>query len=287
MRHILDQATEVVILVACLNLVMGYASAADKFPKHCVPFGSAAVHHTLDTACGLPGQPDNDAGRLQNLAKNNFCATGTSKAVHVSDLVALQQAVETAGIQFGNPHRPGEHGPPDDRAPLKALPGVSFKEGDVVSMVGFILDPHYSPKKASDQGESVNCHRKGHANADIHLSLSEEPVELTKKNKEAELCKTASVEIIPHYRPAFLEVGELELATDFPVKVTGQLFFDGSHKPCTGSHVKSGDPPRASLWEIHPVYKIEACSERDIDACDPNDASKWTTLEKWHEQDFE
>lgn len=286
MRSTPHRAAGVAVLVACLNLAVPYATGADKFPKKCIPFGAAAVHHTLDTTCGPAGQPDNDAGRLQNLAKTNFCASGTAQRVKVFDFVALQQAVETAGIQFGNPHR-GEHGPPDDRAPLKALPGVSLKEGDVVSMVGFILDPHYSPKKASQQGESVNCHRKGHANADIHLSLSEELVELTKKNKEGELCKTVSAEIIPHYRPAFLEVDQLELARDFPVKVTGQLFFDGSHKPCSGSHAKSGDPARISLWEIHPVYKIEVCSERDIDACDPNDKSKWTVLEKWQEEDFE
>ena len=58
MRHILDQATEVVILVACLNLVMGYASAADKFPKHCVPFGSADTIHLTSTlrACSVIGR---------------------------------------------------------------------------------------------------------------------------------------------------------------------------------------------------------------------------------------
>jgi hypothetical protein len=286
MKSLLDRLATLATIVALFHLLAGYAYATDKFPKKCIPFGTAAVHHTLDTACGLAGQPDNDAGRLQNLAKTNFCATGTPQVVQLTDFVALQQAVERAGVQFGNPHR-GEHGPPDDRAPLKALPGVSLKEGEVVSMVGFILDPHYSPKKASQQGESVNCHRKGHPNADIHLNLSEEPVELTKKNKEGELCKTVSAEIIPHYRPAFLEVDQLELAQDFPVKVTGQLFFDGSHKPCSGSHAKSGDPARTSLWEIHPVYKIEVCSERGIDACDPNDKSKWTTLEKWQEEDFE
>jgi len=42
-----------------------------------------------------------------------------------------------------------------------------------------------------------------------------------------------------------------------PYRVTGQLFFDASHKvcPCGTSNCS---PVRASLWEIHPVMKIEA-----------------------------
>ena len=285
MIQVRDRLAGLTSLAALLMLSAAYVYAADKFPKKCVPFGAAAVHHPIDTSCGVEGQPDSDAGRLQNRAKTNYCATGAPQKVEIADFVTLQKAVDTAGIEYGNSHR-GEHGPPDDRKPLTTLPGT-LKEGSVVSMVAFMVDPHYSPKQASQAGESVNCHRKGHANADIHLNLSDGPVELTKTNKVAELCKTVSAEIIPHYRPAFLEVDQLVLAQDFPVKITGQLFFDGSHKPCTGSRVKAGDPARISVWEIHPVYKIEVCSDRDLGACDPNDTSKWTTLAKWKEEDFE
>ena len=38
------------------------------------------------------------------------------------------------------------------------------------------------------------------------------------------------------------------------VRMTGQLFFDGSHSPCINGH---GGPPRRSIWEIHPVFAIE------------------------------
>jgi hypothetical protein len=285
MRYVDDRLAGLASLVALFMLSAAYMFAVDKFPKKCVTFGAAAVHHPIDTSCGVEGQPENDAGRLQNHVKTNYCGTGTPQKIQVADFVALQKAVDSAGIEYGSSHR-GGHGPPDDREPLKTLPGT-LKEGGVVSMVAFMVDPHYSPKQASQAGESVNCHRKGHANADIHLNLSEGPVDLTKTNKVAELCKTVSAEIIPHYRPASMEVDQLALAQDFPVKITGQLFFDGSHKPCSGSHVTAGDPARISVWEIHPVYKIEVCSERDLDACDPNDKSKWTNLDKWKEEDFE
>jgi hypothetical protein len=47
------------------------------------------------------------------------------------------------------------------------------------------------------------------------------------------------------------------------VRITGQLFFDGSHhpKPCSGSLANTGDPVRATSWEIHPIYSIEICRE--------------------------
>ncbi|MEO6323039.1 MAG: hypothetical protein ABIT01_08170 [Thermoanaerobaculia bacterium] len=64
-----------------------------------------------------------------------------------------------------------------------------------------------------------------------------------------------------------------------PVRLTGPLTFDGSHKPCTADKVSS--PPRASLWEIHPVYAIEVCTKRTLASCKVDDDSKWVTLEAW------
>src|SRR4030088_2611868 len=147
MIQVRDRLAGLTSLAALLMLSGGYMYPADKFPKKCVPFGAAAVHHPIDTSCGVEGQPDSDAGRLQNRAKTNYCATGTPQKVEIADFVTLQKAVDQAGIEYGNSHR-GEHGPPDDRKPLTTLPGT-LKEGGVVSMVAFMVDPHYSPKQAS------------------------------------------------------------------------------------------------------------------------------------------
>jgi hypothetical protein len=61
-----------------------------------------------------------------------------------------------------------------------------------------------------------------------------------------------------------------------PVRVTGQLFFDSSHTPCVNEVPVRGDPSRASVWEIHPIYKFEVCTEG---ACDSGNG--WVPLEQW------
>jgi hypothetical protein len=39
------------------------------------------------------------------------------------------------------------------------------------------------------------------------------------------------------------------------VRLTGPLFYDASHDPCTPT--KKSSPARRSIWEIHPLYGIE------------------------------
>jgi hypothetical protein len=63
-----------------------------------------------------------------------------------------------------------------------------------------------------------------------------------------------------------------------PYRVTGQLFFDASHKvcPCGTSNCS---PVRASLWEIHPVYNIEVCKAGS--PCDENSDGDWIAFDTW------
>jgi hypothetical protein len=46
---------------------------------------------------------------------------------------------------------------------------------------------------------------------------------------------------------------------DRPLRITGQMMFDGSHRPCANG---SGSPKRVSVWEIHPVYASDVCNKR-------------------------
>jgi hypothetical protein len=48
------------------------------------------------------------------------------------------------------------------------------------------------------------------------------------------------------------------------------LMVDSSHTPCAGGVGIKGDPKRASLWEVHPIYKFEVCP-----------GGKCVTLEDW------
>src|SRR6185295_4882845 len=61
---------------------------------------------------------------------------------------------------------------------------------------------------------------------------------------------------------------------DHPLRVTGQMFFDGSHRPCVG---EEGRPRRISVWEIHPVYGIDVCKKKSLTSCRVNVADDWKT----------
>ncbi len=133
-------------------------------------------------------------------------------------------------------------------------------------------------KVARQEGaESVDCGRNvpnDPAYHDIHISIVQNPGDAG--------CSGVVVEMIPHHRPTawtpdlLNEVGTARL----PVRMTGQLMFDSSHTPCmTGSPVRSSsasDPARASLWEIHPIYKFEVCPQGDCTS-----DTGWVPLEAW------
>jgi hypothetical protein len=84
-------------------------------------------------------------------------------------------------------------------------------------------------------------------------------------------------EIIPHFRPTGWTDAALNGLNGHPVRLTGQLFFDASHKPCTPG--KKAGPPPVSLWEIHLIYAVDVCSNKTLIACDRTDESIWTPLE--------
>jgi hypothetical protein len=112
----------------------------------------------------------------------------------------------------------------------------------------------------------------GQANNDIHVDLARNPGEPA--------CRSITAEIIPHYRPAAWEVDNLKLVMDRPVRLTGHLFFDASHRPCK-TDTDNVSPKRASLWEIHPVYGVDVCRERTLQACPAGNEGKWLALDQW------
>ena len=100
---------------------------------------------------------------------------------------------------------------------------------------------------------------------DIHIAFG--------SHADSQECEGVSAEIIPHYRPAsWNEIGHFETYSSKTKKytpnpamasrlqahvyrITGQLFFDASHRACPCGTTCS--PKRSSEWEIHPVYGIE------------------------------
>ena len=84
-----------------------------------------------------------------------------------------------------------------------------------------------------------------------------------------------------HYRPKDWTRTILNGLTRRPVRITGQLFFDASHKPCHDGKANKGDPRRMSIWEIHPVYQVDVCRNTSMSGCPFDDEDKWIPLNEW------
>ena len=147
---------------------------------------------------------------------------------------------------------------------------ISVGEGTLVRYVAFLSHPRYAGK------ETVNCksNAEGQEWYDIHMDLA-------RRNGEP-ACRTVTAGIIPHYRPNVWAVEFLRMVEEhgLPVRITGQLFFDASHRPCK-SDADAINPKRATIWEIHPVYNIEVCKNSTLQACSAENDDRWLPLAQW------
>jgi hypothetical protein len=247
------------------------AVARAKFKPACAspsyPQPPPAKSPGIDSQCGINGAGAGAEG-TQDSVKNNFCATGAAKAVTVASLTDLQsKVVANTSINFGNANKGArKKGPTTNRAPLKKL-----GEGKLVTLRAYVLIAR------QEGGESVNCGKNVPNQPpfhDIHISLVESP-------DVTEECSGVVAEMSPHHRPdSWTHANVEKVATlKLPVRVTGQLYFDSSHFPCSGGQpAGEGNPKRVSLWEIHPIYKFEVCTS----GCDG--AGTWLPLDQWAKQ---
>jgi hypothetical protein len=245
-------------LAAGLSLAVTSFVLSGGFEPTCqLPFQSLAKRQPIDAKCGLSG---NASGALaaQDQAKNNFCATAAPVTLQFADYPALQAAAQKAlGANYE---------PPADRKVLQAVHtagGKSIGEGSVVRVVGMVDRARYSDVES---GESVNCNVPSDPDNDVHIPLV--------AKAGADECTSVTAEISPHFRPAAWTPANLN-RLNRPVRITGQLFFDASHKPCTKD--KPENPKRQSTWEVHPVYAVEVCKSGGT--CDPGDDTQWQPLE--------
>ena len=255
-----------------------FKTCAQPLPLQLKPFTNAP--QPIDFLCGNTGCFKNPANDLQNAQKNNLCVSAASITP-----VTLQTFSALNTASNNQPSIPkGE--PPASRVKLADIitlsNGGKLGEGKVVSFVGYVLDARHSnvdqdnPLTAGN-GESVQCNLLGCAFNDIHITLAENA-------SEQKMCNTIVAEIIPHYRPPAWDLFDSPDYTTFfkthQVRITGQLFFDGSHVPCTAEG-KAGNNPardnakdfeRLALWEIHPIYAIDVCKFADQTKCETANA---------------
>ncbi len=244
------------IALMAAGTIFGQTCKSPMFPGPATPIDSSKC-----TVVGNDGSETN-----QNKAKNNFCPSNASpQSMMITDFVALQTSVQKdKTIPFGNPDThplTSKAGPATNRAPL-----VKLGEGKEVVLTAFV-------KIARQEGkESVNCTTKVPDQPmyhDIHISL-------VGSASDAE-CDGLVAEMIPRHRPAAwtADLVNMVASAKLSVRVTGQLMFDSSHTPCQNGAEVKGDPSRATLWEIHPIYKFEVCPSGTCDS------GGWVALEAW------
>ncbi len=241
----------------------------------------------IDYLCGNTGCHKSASNDQQNARKNNFCAP-----VNQLMPVTMKTFGDLGNASNNEPTIPkGE--PPPSRAKLANIitlsNGAKLGEGNTVTFVGYVLDARHSNVDKDEpltkgNGESVQCNLLGCAYNDIHITLAEDA-------KETAWCNTIVAEIIPHYRPPAWDLFDSPDYAGFfkthPIKVSGQLFFDGSHVACTSGgkagfnpFTKHNDFERLALWEIHPIYAIDVCKHTDKSQCSASDPSAWFPFEE-------
>ena len=273
------------------------AQAPNKFPfkKQDMPFNATAVERPIDHDCVREGTGQGDAQQTQNRAKNDFGEHGTPVAISITDFDLLERAAERAKKCAAN-HlttcqklvltNVGDQLLPADRTQLKNIAktaaGAPVGEGTLVVLEAKVLHAKYSNSKFDihgvkngkpdrSQGESVNCKGVPDLNASSEIDRNDIHVVLAAPGVMSE-CLSVTAEISPHFRPEAWrhfhnqrpnQLGEdvnkvvkgVDLTKFKAVRITGPLFYDASHTPCTPGH--SASPPRRSIWEIHPVYKLD------------------------------
>ena len=244
--------------------------------------------HDIDLHCPNEGCAKKENDKAQNRIKNNFCSAGPAIQINTTSIDKLQATIDQM-VQQGA-FRYGQSAPdPADRAKLHDLSTVDANgnpvllgEGKLVTFEGFVLDAKHDDTYVLGSGpqgfggEGVNCKNSLFDWNDIHVALGE--------SAGAEECSSVTAEISPHFRPALWDrfdsnsCTSLHVTNPLPIKglrvrITGQLFFDGSHTPgpCEGPHGVNSFP-RRSVWEVHPAYAIEVF---DLSK------NKFVTLEEW------
>jgi hypothetical protein len=126
---------------------------------------------------------------------------------------------------------------------LKNLPAdrVTDFQGAPVTVVGFLSHR----VQVETGGESTNCHLHSPDQVDWHMYLTNAPAQ--------GIADAVIAETTPRTRPAHkwttASVGSL-VDSSTQVRISGWLMFDFEHTNVIGTQ-------RATVWEVHPITRIE------------------------------
>jgi uncharacterized protein YraI len=181
-----------------------------------------------DGACGPTGDGGDD---FTNLRKNR---TDVPQSYHEVSWKALQT------LPYPTAARSLAQWAPQDLAVIQPYEGVP------VSVTGYLVKIKV---EASGTGESTNCHFVNPDEVDWHVPFVEHPGD----GEETSVVVETTPRIRknhPKWTPANLAPWT---ASQAPVRVSGWTLLDPEHRAHLGKY-------RSTLWEIHPVTKIEVFS---------------------------
>lgn len=147
---------------------------------------------------------------------------------------------------------------PKDRSKWKQddADEIAKSEGVPIGMIGYLVA--IKPQEGGS-GETTNCKWTKYPETDWHIALVEAPGQGEKL--------VVVVETTPRIRVKHKKWTEANLVpwldSDLPVRISGWLMFDPEHRNHMGKY-------RKSMWEIHPITKIEVWKNE-----------KWVDLDKF------
>jgi hypothetical protein len=191
-------------------------------------------------ACGPLGAGGNDSGTIHR--KNR---TDVPAAYHAVSFAAL------AGLNYPK-NAPTHRDDPNGWTPAQ-LGIIAANEGDAVTVEGFI----FVIRPQTGNQEKTNCDQTAAEDTDWHIALTE--------NFGDPEPKAVVVETTPRVRKDHPNWTTIALAPfvkkNSPVRISGFTMLDPEHKNQLTTH-------RSTLWEIHPIMKIEVFENnawRDLD----------------------
>jgi hypothetical protein len=123
------------------------------------------------------------------------------------------------------------------------LDAIAPFEGVAVSVIGFIVAVK---KQSGGGGEATNCHFSAPNFVDVHVALVRDPGQ---GEKDALVVEPTPRFYTKNPKWIWSQLKELDDSTA-PVRISGWTLFDPVHKGHLGTY-------RQTLWEIHPITKIE------------------------------
>jgi len=208
----------------------GSAAVSSEIPTNWEkPEPNQTQYEGVDGTCGATG----DGGDSKTNGRKNR-----------TDAPASYQSVSWKAFQ-SLPYPKAPRSLADWTAPQLSI--IQPYEGIPVSLVGF-LDAVKVEKGGS--GESTNCHFTNPEEVDWHMPLVEHSLD-----QEA---TSIVVETTPRVRgthPKWTVANLSEwVKSDQPVRISGWALIDPEHRAHLGKY-------RSTLWEIHPITRIEVFKE--------------------------